>query len=263
MTCFFIVKIDIIYLGDVIMAKKVEVKETVKKTTKKTTPKKKVVEKKEVIKEEKKVVKKEELDEEVEFEEFDDEDTIEVKKVYKEKKPSKFKRKKKEDVLGDSLLKQNAEIINFFKILIAVLIFIGVFYLIVALARGEIGSKKEDKKEEELTYIQNEEILASSTFNKKDKEYYVLFIDTKDDNASIYSIMYEDYKEKNLDVPMFYVDLSSKFNKEVISDDTNSKAQEYDELKVSSPTLIHIKNGKNVNYYENDEVKEQMIKLNK
>ena len=75
--------------------------------------------------------------------------------------------------------------------------------------------------------------------------------------------MLADYKQKNTGIPMFYVDLSSKFNKDVISEDTNSKAQEYDELKVTHPTLIHIKNGKNVDYYENDEVTEEMISLNK
>lgn len=237
------------------MAKKVEEKKTVKKTTKKTTTKKK----EEVEKE----IKNKEIDEEVEFEEFDDEDFEEVKPMYKEKKSKIPRRKKKEDVLGDSLLKQNAEIVNFFKILVAVIVFIGIFYFVVALLRGEIGKKDDTKNEEEVTTIQNEKVLASSVFTKADKEYYVLFIDSKDKNVSTYTTMLADYKQKNTGIPMFYVDLSSKFNKDVISEDTNSKAQEYDELKVTHPTLIHIKNGKNVDYYENDEVTEEMISLNK
>jgi len=232
------------------MAKKVEEKKNVNKNN--STKKKEVVIEEDII----------------EFEEFDDEDIIEENEVVKEEKKDKKEKKvikekktKKVDVLGDSLLKQNAEIINFFKILIAILLFIGVFYLIVALARGELGSKKDNKKEDETTSIQNEEILASSVFNKKDKEYYVLLFDGNEENKPIYATMYSDYKQLDSEIPMYYVDLNNKFNKDIVSNKTNKRAQEYDELKVSSPTLIHIKNGKNVGYYEDDDVTKQIIEL--
>ena len=230
------------------MAKKVEEKKD--KTINKNTPKKK-----------EKVEVEEEI---VEFEEFDDEDIVEEKKDKKDeiiKKEKKVKKTKKGDVLGDSLLKQNAEIFNFFKILIAVILFVGLFYLIVSLARGEIGNKNKKNKEEVTTSIQNEEILASSIFNKKDKEYYVLLFDGDAKNTPVYATMYSDYQQSGSDKPMYYVNLSNKFNKDIVSEKTNSKAQKYDELKVSSPTLIHIKNGKNVDYYEGDNVKKQIINL--
>lgn len=227
------------------MAKKVEGKK------KSTTDKK----------EEKKVVKEEIEEEKIDFEEFDDEELEERVKVVKDKPK---KKKKKEDVLGDSLLKQNAEIINFFKILIGLLIFIGLFYFFLAFVRGELDSKKQNKEdEEEIRTIQNEEILATDIFNMEDKEYYVFIYDSSSKKASIYEGMYNDYKQYNYDVPMFYVDLNNKFNRDIVSTDTNKKAQKFNELEVSSPTLIHIKNGKNVDYYEDDKVIEQMVKLNK
>ncbi len=207
------------------MAKKVESKKTVKKTT----PKKENIHK---------------------------EQNRSIDNIYK-------KKKRKQDVLGDSLLKQNAELFNFFKILIGVLIFIGVFYLIIAFARGEIGSKKQTKEEVVPRTIQNEEILATSVFTKKDKEYYVLLFNSKDINASSYASMYNNYKQGNHDVSMFYIDLNNGFNKDIESKETNPKAQNFSELKVSSPTLIHIKNGKNVGYYEDSAFYEQMTKLNK
>ena len=239
-------------MGEDVMAKKVEEKKQNSKTTKS-----KIIKENELITEE----------DVIDFEEYDDEDEIErkiiksEKKVKEDKKIKRQKKVKKEDVLGDSLLKQNAELINFFKIIIAVVLFVGIFYLIVALARGEIGNKNKKTKEDVTTSIQNEEILASSIFNKKDKEYYVLLFDADAKNTPVYATMYSDYQQSGSDKPMYYVNLSNKFNKDIVSEKTNSKAQKYDELKVSSPTLIHIKNGKNVDYYEGDNVKKQIINL--
>ena len=226
-----------------------------KKNTKKTTTKKnntkKVVEK--VAVEEEKEVEEIKVDEE-----FDDEEEIEVVKENKPKK--KTKKKKKVDVLGDSFAKQNEELFSFIKILIALVILIVAFYFIVGYLRGDF-KKGKDETEEETTQIQNYEILASKTFTKLDKEYYVLFYNKEGVKSDLYASMYSDYQDKGLDNPIFWVDLGNKFNKDILSEDTNDDAQKYSELKVSEPTLIHIKNGKNVGYFEGEKVQEELVKL--
>lgn len=228
-----------------------------KKTTKKTTAKKNNNTKatKKVVVEEEKDIKEVKVEEE-----YDDEEEIEVVKEEKKETKSKKKKKKKADVLGDSFAKQNEELFSFIKILIVLVLLIAAFYFIVGSLRGEF-KKGQDETDEETTQIQNYEILASKTFTKSDKEYYVLFYEKNGTKADLYASMYSDYQDKNLDNPLFWVDLGNKFNKGILSDDTNPKAQEYSELKVSEPTLIHIKNGKNVDYYEGEKVQEELVNL--
>ena len=141
-------------------------------------------------------------------------------------------------------------------------------YLILnetAFLNGEF--KKDDSKTEEnetVSEIQNEKILASSIFDKEDDEYYVLMYDGSTEWASLYSMIYSEYKYIEDATPMFWVDLSDSFNKGILvtgDEETNSDAQEYSELKVMVPTLIHIEDGENVDYYEGEDVVEELKEL--
>jgi len=230
------------------MAKKVKVNEEEKKAKKMKT---------ETVKEEK-VEKNEEIDEVID-DEFDDEDLIERENKETKKDSLKKRKKRNKEALGDTFSKENAEIIGFFKVLIAVALFVLIFYLIVAFIKGDFKSKDRDK--DPATSIQNDEILASSTFSKADKNYWVLFYDSKDTNAELYASIYSDYREKHTDVPMFWVNLNNKFNKDIVSEKTNEKANDYKDLAVSSPTLIHVKNGDNVDYYEGDKALDKLMSL--
>lgn len=235
----------------------------------------------------------EEDEEIVEFEEYDDEDELESEENLSkneeddsadsneedlddeeieivEKKEIKKKKNKQEKYISNksSFMEQNEDLANLIKILIVIILLVGVVYVVVAFLNGEFKSDKDDSSDEEVVEesIQNEKILASSTFNKADKEYYVLFYDGSNEWAAYYSMIYDNYSSVEADdvIPMFWVDLSDKFNKDVVAskdDDTNPNAQKYSELKVSSPTLIYIKNGKKVKYYEGDKVEDKISRL--
>ena len=82
--------------------------------------------------------------------------------------------------------------------------------------------------------------------------------------ANYYGMIYSEYKSIEDATPLFWVDLSDSFNEGVLAtgdEETNSDAQEYSELKVKVPTLIHIKKGKNVDYYEGDEAVDELKAL--
>ena len=216
------------------------------------------------------------------FEEYDDEDEMEEEvvepkiekkekikekeeKVKEEKKP---KKKKRNNVTGDSFFEQNAELFSFLKILVVLVLLVGVVYLAVALVNGEFNGKEEELEEveEEPATIQNEKILASSIFNKKDKEYYVLVYDSESVWSDYYAMIYSNYvsiEDEKL-IPLFWVDLGDSFNKDVVvkeNESTNKKAQKASDLKLKTPTLIHIKNGKNVDYWEGDKATNKLMKM--
>lgn len=242
---------------------------------------KKVVSSKDSLKEKDKA-KKNTYDEE--FEEYDDEDVteekemeeeIEEEKVVSKNVEKKHKPKKNKSITKDSFFEQNSELFSLIKILAVVVVIIVLVYFVTALLNGDLKSKEEQPGEDledvdELpATFDNSKMLANSIFSKKDKEYYVFAYDSSDSwGENYYSVLNSDYTyiddEKAL--PMFFIDLSDKFNSDYVAKDGengNKKAQKVADLKLKNPTVIHIKKGKNVDYYEGDEATkflEELIK---
>ena len=195
------------------------------------------------------------------------EKTVKEEKNKKDKKKDKKKQLKAEKYISKNsgLSDENEDIFNLIKIVIAIGLIVVVVYLLVAFLNGEFKKDVTDEKESEtVSEIQNEKILASSVFNKEDKEYYVLMYDGSNEWANYYGMIYSEYKYIEDATPLFWVDLGDSFNKDVVAtgdEETNSDAQEYSELKVKVPTLIHIKKGKNVDYYEGDEAVKELKAL--
>ena len=128
--------------------------------------------------------------------------------------------------------------------------------------------KKDDKKEEEtpVVEIQNEKILGSSIFTKADKEYYVLIYDGSSVWADYYVMMYQNYKsvENDKKLPMYWVDLSDTLNLDIVAkadEQSNPQATKYSELRIKTPTLIRVKEGKIRRYYEGDRVESKITEL--
>ncbi len=230
----------------------------------------------------KKVVVDDEEDELEDFEDYDDEDDLEVttkkekkkdkekdkeevvvaekKEVIKKSEKLKKTKNKQNSVTGDNFLEQNADLVNLVKILFVVIAVIIVAYLAIAFINGEFKSKdKDDGDDAEVSgTIQNEKILASSIFSKSDSEYYVLAYNTDDEWADYYSDLYQYYKGMNDEnaLPLFWVDLNDKFNANIVAaegEETNCWASNYEELRLKSPTLIRVKDGKNADRYEGEE----------
>lgn len=215
-----------------------------------------VVEKKEKVKDKKEV--KEEIEESEE---------TSKKKVVKKEISKKDKKKISNSVTGNSFMEQNSEIVSLFKILIGVIIIIGVAYFVIALINGDFKKKDDaidDTDEEVTSEIQNEKILASSIFEKDEKEFYVLVYNSTDSKADYYSMLYSDYKNATDSLPIFWVDLNDKLNSDVVvqkDEKTNKYAQELSELRLESPTLIYMKDHRNKKYREGDDAIDKLKEL--
>lgn len=143
------------------------------------------------------------------------------------------------------------------KVLIAVLVFFGLFYLltIYLLNKSSITDIKENVPEEAT--IQYQEILAGSSFNVRKDEYVVLFYDMSDASLrSDYTSLVTTYEEKENHLPIYTVNMGNSFNKPFANENVNTSPANVDELSIHGPTLIHFKVGSVIDYIQGyDEIK--------
>lgn len=162
------------------------------------------------------------------------------------------------------------EIFNFIKILVVIVFLVVIVWLVASLMNKENSNDKLDGTDDKdvIVSIQNDKILASSIFNKKDKTYYVFVYDASKDNdwAEYYERLFLDYdviEDKDKE-PMFWVDLNDPLNASIVVEDKkdqNTKPSKYENLRVYGPTLIKIKKGKLDKYYTGDDAIDKLIKM--
>lgn len=124
-------------------------------------------------------------------------------------------------------------------ILIVVVIFACMYGVTVLILKN---SPYEYTKDDVQTSIQYEEILAGTSFQKKDSEYFVLFYHAESDSK--YMDMISDYQAKESHLPIYYVNLDNKMNSSVISEESNREAKDASELKIKDVALIRFKDGR-------------------
>ena len=130
----------------------------------------------------------------------------------------------------------STEVNTIIKIVIGVLLFLGVAYFLMGVITGDIKLGKQQNME---TQIQYEEILAERTFQQKDTEYFVIFYEFSEKDALLDAIIEKLAYSKDV----YKVDLDKKFNSAYIGE-VNNNPTSLEKMKVKSPTLIKVKNGK-------------------
>ena len=180
-------------------------------------------------------------------------------KTKKNNKNKEIKQTKKEeqkiklDVKGSADSEQISKVIKY--LIIVVIIFVGVYFLTDYITNH--SSNSNYKKQVGEATIQSDKILAGSTFNKSDDEYYVLFYDVT--GNSTYTDLYSTYKEKEDHLPIYYVDIKEGLNSKFIGEDVNEEPSDISELKVNGTTLIKISNKEVEEFITNeDEIKEKL-----
>ena len=153
---------------------------------------------------------------------------------------------------------ENDEMMRMIKVLGGVVLALVAFYFIFAIYNGEI-SLFGNKDEKIPVEIQNIEIMAGSTFNRTEEEYYVLMYDFDGDYAEKGIAIYNLYTQKEGSIKMYVVDLGRSFNSGyVVSDKTQVNTNDVSTLKVMNPTLIKVKAGKAVSVFAGaEEIKKQ------
>jgi len=145
-----------------------------------------------------------------------------------------MKNKKNMKRIEKQINNSNNEVNTIIKIVVGVLLVLGVAYFLIGVIVGEIKFGKKEKIE-----IQYSEILAERTFRQKDTEYYVVFYKFSEEDAFFNAII----ENLGYTLEVYKVDLDKKFNSLYIGD-VNTKPTSLENLKVKSPTLIKIEEGK-------------------
>lgn len=136
-------------------------------------------------------------------------------------------------------------------ILIACYLIIGVF-ITKEINFGKDKSKSEEKEKSEVS-IDNTTITAGQIFDQKDNSYYVVIYDF-DSKLTAISSWVSIYSSKENALPVYKVDSSKKFNSAyIVEKDSNKNPTNYSDLKIISPTLIKIENGKVSSYTEGED----------
>lgn len=144
----------------------------------------------------------------------------------------------------------NKEVKNAIVVSMVVIISLIVVYFITALVTGEInfGSKDDSNDSNNNVSTYDNMIMASTTFDKLEDEYMVIFYSEKDktDNLDLNITSYKG------NIKLYKVNTDEVINKFVLSEEENSGATNKDELKIKPPTLIIIKD-KKITYYTSNE----------
>ena len=163
----------------------------------------------------------------------------------------------KKDKYKKSYSSDSDEMMRMIKMLGVVVLILGAFYFIFAIASGEIsfGSKKKEVS------IQNVEILAGNTFTRPETSYYVLMYNFDDKDSIIYSNIYEMFSNYYGTSKLYVVDLNKKFNSKYVTDNASGvDISSIESLKVVSGTLIKIEDGKSVSKaIGEEEIKKQLF----
>ena len=155
---------------------------------------------------------------------------------------------------NEEAIKEEYKASKIIKLVVIVLLSLGLVYLLSALfLTKELDwfTKKEDTQE---TDVVKNSILAKSIFNQSEEEYYVYFYSFKDEDSDIASIV----SSKLSSSKVYRVNTDSALNSNYVSETSNKNAKTLDELKVLPNTIVKISNGTIIEYYEKDEIKNNL-----
>ena len=156
------------------------------------------------------------------------------KQMLKEQKRLKQERKEVE-----TLFKDDKEVYNVFKIALGVILFIGLSFVAINIINGNWNIFTKPNKA--TTEMDSKMVMVGTMFNKEtDSEYLVLAYDMQEKEHAIYEVLASGY---NGTQKMYYLDLSSGFNKDFIGDKTVI-SDDLTKLKFGAPALLVIKNDK-------------------
>lgn len=161
------------------------------------------------------------------------------------------KQAKKEGKSLQPEIKEEEKLIKKLIIITAILVFIiCTIYVLSALFITKELDWFDKKEEETKETLAKNTILASEIFKQKEEEYYVYFYDFNEKENQVTSAVNAKLSSKIV----YKVDTSSALNNKYISDQSNKSAKTLEDLKVKAPTVIKI-NGEQISeYYEDNEI---------
>lgn len=157
----------------------------------------------------------------------------------------------------DPTMSTDESVVSFFKTTLYVVGFLGLMGLMAfgmkKMGVFDLGYTAPEKEETKIDYTK---ISIGTVFNRKEKDYYVMF-DNYDSNFTFNT--YIDTLLNGLDKPVYKVDMSVSENAKYKGEEANKKATKSSDLSINDRTLIRIVNGKISNYIIGDSAIEEYL----
>jgi len=167
--------------------------------------------------------------------------------------------------MGDFMKKNNKnynqeyEIGNLFKIILVILIIFGLFYVLTYYIQNNKTAENNSDTSNAITTIQYDEILMGEILNQSEDEYYVLLV-TKEEYTDKYKEYISEYSSNH---KFYYSLIDNGMNSRYLSDTSNLKVENIDELRVVGTSLIKVSSNKISEVYDgNSSVMQAFIELN-
>ena len=169
------------------------------------------------------------------------------------KKEKKLKKNKKDEKVIETKDITETKLWSSFFIILAVICFFCLFYLLTLYITRD-DSKNDPNAEDSEVVISKEKTIVGRSLNMKDGEYYVIFYDGSNEEVTgVYDSLVSNYRTNSPDMSIYYVDMSSSFNKNyATSEESNKNPNSAADFKINGPTLIKVSDHKVVEYYEGE-----------
>ena len=138
-------------------------------------------------------------------------------------------------------------------IALIVICILGLFYLLTLYITNKhsTDSVVDDNKTTEETSISYDNIIVGRSLSMSSDNYLVIFYDSSNEEINnTYSSLVSSYRAKGDNLPLYFVDMSSSFNKSYINDNSNKNPSSVEDIKISGPTLMRVENNKVAEYIE-------------
>ena len=145
------------------------------------------------------------------------------------------------------------DIFNKMFVALGVILFLLAFYLLTLHIVNKNTNQNTEEESSEVS-ISNDKIILGRSLSMSDSEYLVIYYDTTNEEESkVCSELFTKYKSDG-SIPIYYVDMSSAFNKAYITDgEVNRNPKNESELLINGSTLIKVVNKEVVDYIQGQE----------
>ena len=156
------------------------------------------------------------------------------------------------------------EVWNKIFVALGVICFLLLFYLLTLYITNKHSDDSTTTATDDVQVEANisyEEILLGRSLSMSSGEYFVIYYDGSDEEiSSDYSELVSNYRAKEEHLPIYFVDMSSGFNKSYVTEEESNKTPAtVEDFAINGPTLIKVNENKVVDYIEGlDSIKNQL-----
>jgi hypothetical protein len=166
-------------------------------------------------------------------------------------KGKKNRGRKKVEEKKVEVVEENLRIQDKIFVVFCIVMFFVAFYLLTLYITHKNTEKNDTEEAPVEATISYDEIVIGRSLSMSDKDYLVIYYDnTNADISTACGDAVNNYRSNNTK-KIYYVDMSSMFNSSHVTEgESNKNPETAKDLLINGPTVIHVLDGKVVDYVE-------------